>query len=74
MLPEHDHLMFSLDDNGGPYATQSHSTGGNFGYSIEGASGTPEVYRTGKAGGTNNPTPIDMRPKFYKFLFVEKIV
>jgi hypothetical protein len=74
MLPEHDHIMFSGDDNGGPYAAQSHSTGGNFGYGVVGASSYPSIHRTAKAGGSATPSAIDLRPKFIKFLFVEKIV
>lgn len=74
MLPEHDHVMFSGDDNGGPYAANGHSTDGNLGYSIVGGSSYPGIHRTAKAGGSASPSPIDLKPKYYKFLFVEKIV
>lgn len=75
MLPEHDHYMFVNNDGGnGPSPATGHSTDGNLGYSIYPGNGNANSYKTGKAGGSSNPVAIDNRPKFYKFLFVEKIV
>lgn len=49
---EHDHFMFGNANNGGIYATSSHSTGGNLGYAIFGCTDVPTISKTSKFGGS----------------------
>lgn len=54
MLLEHFHLMFGSGDSGsGLYTSNSHSTGGNLGYTINANNTEPDNFRTGKARDTS---------------------
>lgn len=50
-LKDHDHFMFNHQDGGTPYASDSHSTGGNLGYAINGSNTEPDKFKTSSTGG-----------------------